>query len=84
METLVTLKFLSQTKNLKIIKFMTLVHNVAHTYHPDITEPIVPTNYAPQYTEDRSYSSQFSLHQIYMTDSSIISTRPNSLSKFSS
>ena len=23
----------------------TLIHNVTHTYHPDITEPVAPTNY---------------------------------------
>ena len=28
-----------------------LLHNVAHTYHPENTEPIVPTHYAPKYTE---------------------------------
>ena len=28
-----------------------LVHNVAHTYHLEITERIGPTNYAPRYNE---------------------------------
>ena len=28
----------------------TLIHNVTHTYHPDITEPLPQTNYIVQYT----------------------------------
>ena len=48
-----------------------LVHNnVAHTYHPELTEPFVPTNYVSQYNDDTSNLSQFSFHQSYSTDSS--------------
>ena len=44
----------------------TLVHNVAHTCHPDITEPVPLSNYDTP-TQDTTYSSNqnhFSLHQI--------------------
>ena len=27
----------------------TLIHNVTHTYHPDITEPVPSTNYVVHY-----------------------------------
>ena len=56
-----------------------LVHNFAQTFHSEITEPIVPTNYAPHYIEDTSHHPQFSLNQIYMTYSSRTSKIPNSL-----
>ena len=59
----------------------TLIHNVTHTYHPDITEPVPPTNYVVHYDDSTTppppplppppYPPQFSLHQIYMTDSDI-------------
>ena len=42
------------------------VHNVAHTYHPELTEPIVTTNYASQSTDDTSYHPQLLLNQIYV------------------
>ena len=47
----------------------TLVHNVAHTYHPDITEIIPRTNYSTQNDTETVSSPQFSLHQIYLTNS---------------
>ena len=47
----------------------TLIHNVTHTYHPDITEPVPPTNYVVHYDDSTTPSPQFSLHQIYMTHS---------------
>ena len=45
----------------------TLVHNVAHTYHPDIIEPIPLSNYITPTQDTPSSSNHFSLHQIYMT-----------------
>ena len=49
----------------------TLIHNVTHTYHPDITEPVPPTNYAVHYNDSTTPSLQFLLHQDYMTHSDI-------------
>ena len=46
----------------------TLVHNVTHTYHPEITELVPQTNYALQSIDNTVLSRQFSLHQLYMTD----------------
>ena len=48
-----------------------LIHNVIHTYHPDITEPVPPTNYVVHYDDSTTPPPQFSLHQIYMTHSDI-------------
>ena len=49
----------------------TLIHNVTHSYHPDITEPVPPTNYVVHYDDSTTPPPQFSLHQIYMTDPDI-------------
>ena len=51
----------------------TLIHNVTHTYHPEITEPILlnPTNYFVQYDDPTTPPPQFSLHQIYVTNDDI-------------
>ena len=49
----------------------TLIHNVTHTYHPDITEPLPQTNYIVQYDDPTTPPPQFSLHQIYMTNDNI-------------
>ena len=49
----------------------TLIHNVTHTYHPDITEPVPPTNYVVHYDDSTTPPPQFSLNQIYMTHSDI-------------
>ena len=46
----------------------TLIHNVKHTYHPDVTELVSPTNYAVQPNDITVPAHQFSLHQLYMTD----------------
>ena len=46
----------------------TLIHNVTHTYHPDITEPLPQTNYIVQYDDPTTPPPQFSLHQVYMTN----------------
>ena len=54
----------------------TLIHNVTHTYHPDITEPIPSTNYDVHYDDSTTPPPQFSLYQIYMTDSDM--THPTS------
>ena len=40
-----------------------------HTYHPEITEFIPQKNYFLQYKDDTVPFHQFSLHQIYMTNS---------------
>ena len=49
----------------------TLIHNVTHTYHPEITEPVLQTNYIVQYDDPTTSPPQFSLHQIYMTNDDI-------------
>ena len=50
----------------------TLIHNVSHTYHPDITEPVSPTNYVVHYDDSTTPPPQFSLHQISMTQPDIL------------
>ena len=45
----------------------TLVHNVAHTYHPDITEPIPLSNYNTPTQDIPSLSNHFSFNQKDMT-----------------
>ena len=45
------------------------MHNVTHTYHPDITEFIPQTNYSLQDINKSVPSHHFSLHQVYMTNS---------------
>ena len=47
----------------------TLIHNVTHTYHPEITEPVPQTNYIVHNDDPTTPPPQFSLHQIYMTNS---------------
>ena len=49
----------------------TLIHNVTHTYHPEITEPLPQTNYIVQYDDPTTPPPQISLHQIYMTNDDI-------------
>ena len=49
----------------------TLIHNVTHTYHPEITEPVPQTNYIVQYDDPTTSPPKFSLHQIYMTNDDI-------------
>ena len=41
-----------------------LIHNVTHTYHPEITEIIPQTNYSSQYKDDTAPFHQFLLHQV--------------------
>ena len=47
----------------------TLIHNVTHTLHPEVTELVPQTNYSLQNNDDTVPSHQFSLHQINMTNS---------------
>ena len=41
-----------------------LIHNVCHTYHPEITEQAPQTNCTVHYDDPTTHPSQFSLHQI--------------------
>ena len=50
------------------------MHNVAHTYHPEITEPIRLSNYNTATQDIPSSSNHFSLHQIYMTSPTLHDT----------
>ena len=52
----------------------TLIHDVTHTYHPEITGIIPQTNYSSQYKDDTTSFHQFSLHQVYMTNHDIPTT----------
>ena len=54
----------------------TLIHNVTDTYHPEITELIPPTNYSPTTSQQTIFPTQFSLNQVYMTDTNSISHSP--------
>ena len=49
----------------------TLIPNVTHTYHPNITEPLPQTNYIVQFDDPTTPPPQFSLHQINMTNNDI-------------
>ena len=49
----------------------TLIHNVTHTYLPEITEPVPQTNYIVHYDDPTTPPPQFLLHQIFMTNSDI-------------
>ena len=49
----------------------TLIHNVTHTYRPDINEPVPPTTYVVHYDDSTTPPPYFSLHQIFMTHSDI-------------
>ena len=55
-----------------------MIHNVTHTYHPEITEPVPQTNYIENYDDPTTPPPQFSLHLIYMTYPDI----PNQTSSF--
>ena len=47
----------------------TLKHNITHTYHPEITEQIPQTKYSVSSDSNIFPTTQFSLHQLYMTNS---------------
>ena len=72
-------------KNYQVNNINTLLHNVTHTYHPDITKLVPSTNYAIQPNNNTVPSHHFSLHQLFMTDptpslipSSIYNVKPTS------
>ena len=46
----------------------TLIHNVTHTYHSEIFEPIPQTDYIIHYDDTTTSPPQISLHQVYMTN----------------
>ena len=54
---------------------ITLRHNVTHTYHPDITEPVPQTKYIVHYDDPATPPPQFSLDQNYMTNCDIPFTK---------
>ena len=56
-------------KNYQVNVINTLIHNVTYTYHPEITEPILQTNYSVSPNHDTFSTTQFSLHQVYMANS---------------
>ena len=43
----------------------TLIHNVTHTYHSEITEQVPQTNYTVRYSDSTTPPLQFSPHHIY-------------------
>ena len=49
----------------------TLIHNVTQAHHPEIIELVPQTNFSLHYNDDTVPSHQFSLHQVYMTNSGI-------------
>ena len=55
----------------KVNDINTLINNVTHTYHPEITEPVPHINNIVHYVDPTTPPPQFSLHQIYMTNSDI-------------
>ena len=55
----------------------TLIHNVTHTYHPEITEIIPPTNYSTTTEQQPIPPTQFSLNQVYMTDADSLPHSPS-------
>ena len=55
----------------------TLIHNVTHTYHPEITELIPTTNYSTTTEQQPISPTQFSLNQVYMTDTDSLPHSPS-------
>ena len=55
----------------------TLIDNVTHTYHPDNTELIPPTNYSTTTEQQAIFPPQFSLNQVYMTDTNPLPHSPS-------
>ena len=47
------------------------MHNVTHTYHLEITEPVPQTYSIVHYDDPTTPPLQFSPHQLYMTNSDI-------------
>ena len=63
-----------QPKYYQVNDLNTLVHKVAHTYHPYIAEPIPLSNYNTPTQEIPSSSNHFSLHQFYVTSPTLHET----------
>ena len=55
----------------------TLIHDVTHSYHPEITESVPQTNYIINYDDPTTPPPQFSLHQNNMTNSDIPHQTPS-------
>ena len=68
-----------QPKYYQVNDLNTLVHNVAHTYHPDITEPIPLSNYNTPTQDIPSLTNHFSIHQIYMISPTLHDTPHSSI-----
>ena len=67
-----------QPKYYQVNHINTLVHNVAHTYHPVITEPVPLSTYDTPTQDTTSSSNHFSLHLIQMTTPALHDTpQPN-------
>ena len=66
-----------KTKYYQVNDLNTLIHNVTHTYHPEITELFPPTNYSPTTEQQTIFLSQFSLNQVYMTDTNSLPHSPS-------
>ena len=69
-----------QTKYYQVNDLNTLVHTVAHTFHPDITELIPVSNYDTPTQDMPSLSNHFSSHQIYMTSPTLQNTSHSNIS----
>ena len=55
----------------------TFIHNVTYTYHPEVTEPIPPTNYSIPPEQQSTSSTPFSLRQVYMTNPNPLPRTPS-------
>ena len=59
-------------KNYQVSGINTLFHIVARIYHPDLTEPIPPSNYDLTIPDGISYASRFCLHLNYWTTPTVL------------
>ena len=59
---------IENSKYYQVNDINTLIHNVTDTYHPELTEPIPPTNYSIPPEQQSTSSTPFSLHQVCMTN----------------
>ena len=60
-----------------VMDINTFIHNVTYTYHPEVTEPIPPTNYSIPPEQQSTSSTPFSLHQVYMTNPNPLPRTPS-------
>ena len=60
---------ITKEKHYQVNDINTLIQNVTHIYHPGITELVPQTNYPLKYIDNTVPFHQFSLHQVYMTNS---------------